>query len=804
MLKCYIEGKNNNEEYRITDGAVFIENYNETLDSATIIIPQLPNKIDISPYDIVIVTGDNIQTKRMCVDSYVCTQECLDPAIYRYEITLFSETKLLEGIVCPSLSITKRLNGAPVSIGTYVKHYLDLFSPKVYNGSNDYETYQNKYTMSNRLNWMYNVPCPEMQWNEPTLREVLTDLMMVRDCIPVVHNNVIDYIDIGMDRSEITDEQKKGINYITESQSSADYVSEIKMHLQNAANNSNDVTALDTTEVIEYIGFRNDESYLLTSDNIRLQTSFPIWKIFYCKANAPIKVKYYLRNLDTNHIELFEQEVYVDRVLKDDNVDFILEYGLWKTKDVYYKPFSWGELDLDSNYRNRCLFYVRGSQNIDNFCEYVKSEFLWIENTQYVANMIFSKSDIARVAEEAAIREVQRLKEQFGENWEVVSSSGPDSEIDWKTILFELKYEALDDCVFTATKSPMRVNKRTIVDNQTNSYIDINRQGILEYFKANRLGNKIVLVNGRYETHEDALPKLSYKINNKIIFQKQIKVYENFIDVNYQCTENYVLKDYFTGVKSKLRSWAILEGDNALVRSEHLKFYLNDKIYGYSSPDKLIPKYETLDEYLENFKYCAIQFYSEKNVRFPQDTLIIIKEKPGINMIPGAGGVTADYSIMYTLPTNAIMVEFTKHKIANKSVIFTIKLSDNANVGNYIYKWAGTGGSEQKGVKYVDDNGEVKRAVIYFFNKFKWDGMIEGLENYEEANQCARPLVRIDETPNENSNGFPYNLNNMKGIDMVAKIPVLLWKDNKEILQISIQFELNDEADNLYLGKVNE
>ena len=62
MLKCYIEGRNKingtHEQYKIANGAVFVENGNETLDSGTIILPQLNHKIQIEPYDIVVIWSD--------------------------------------------------------------------------------------------------------------------------------------------------------------------------------------------------------------------------------------------------------------------------------------------------------------------------------------------------------------------------------------------------------------------------------------------------------------------------------------------------------------------------------------------------------------------------------------------------------------------------------------------------------------------------------------------------------------------------------------------------------------------------
>ena len=96
----------NGNQYQIAQGATFVDNYNETLDSGTIILPQLDSEIEIEPFDLVKITGDNIKTRFLLVDTYTCTQTCLNPAIYKYEITLCSLIKKLEGIILPNLTIT--------------------------------------------------------------------------------------------------------------------------------------------------------------------------------------------------------------------------------------------------------------------------------------------------------------------------------------------------------------------------------------------------------------------------------------------------------------------------------------------------------------------------------------------------------------------------------------------------------------------------------------------------------------------------------------------------------------------------
>lgn len=784
MIKCKIFNKNNNAYYEVSDGAVFVENYNETLDSGVIILQQLTSEIDIEPYDLVEIKSESsltIETRYFCVDTYIKTQISLNPPIYKYEIDLFSPTKLLEGMVCPNLTITK-VNGITRTVGDYITQYMTLYcvktnSDRIYGGAID-----NLISVSGDLYNYFDMECPEMQWNEPTLREVLNDLMMVNDCIPVVKVSLsgvlyLWYINISEVGNAVEDNpaQLNGINYIQDTQSSDDYVSDLKMHLVNTANNTfgnsyNNPT--DATKVVERIGFRNNESYLLTTNDILLQTTYPIWKIYSLKVYAVINTKvYYLIAGGTQLYTTHKFEVSLDLT------PYVLEHADWLTRDVYYG--QWGSSStLSSQYRNTSLYYNRGGNNIYNFNDKQTVSELFIENSIFVVQLITT----------ALRNEINATNQQII-NW-FNNESGISGTFDGATpneddtpsytdLQFELSYDALDEFVFTASKMPFTTHRRTVIDNQTNSYINIDRQGILEYLKAKRLGNKLSLVNARYETNESNIPALSDTINNKIIFRKEMSVYNNVLDVNYLTTENYVLKDYFTGVKSKLRSWRVVSGAEATTRADLIKLYINyGEMANFQSANWLVPVYNNISAYLLNFQYCAIDFVDKNGNYLPANKTYYDK----------ATNQNIDIGV------NAIQVEFTKHRAGN-SVVFTVKMLDNFYDGNYVSAYNGsiTDKTEQKGVKYADDDGEIVSGHLYFYSNCNEIDFINQPDDFL-ASKGLKPLVNIGKDTSAYSG---LNLNSQY---LVCKIPFIVYKDNKEILQISVQFEFNDEANDMFIG----
>lgn len=836
MIKCKIIGKNNNQEYNVSEGAVITENYNETLDSGTIIIPHLSSELEIEPFDIVKISTTNdskykIDTKFMCVDTYTCTQTSLDPAIYQYEIKLCSLTKLLEGILLPSLSITRLKVGSRRDVWYYLNQYLNEYGTKTNANAHDGFTsplfyYGNglSYQQTESVQAFFEyTECPELQWNEPTLREVITSLMMVKDCIPVVHYNelasklIIDYMNISITDLDITETQRKGINYIQTSQSSTDYVSEIKTKMVNSVGEG------ETTNICEDITFRNPESYIMSTENVMVETSLPIWKLKKVQVIGYVQTyvsMYDDYNGDWVGGENFSYGGFVTLFDENDNDDtnkFVLEKGEWQLKNIKYG----GPYALDNTYQNTCLYYVRGDKGIHNFNNKVDYKVFWVSGQQSVLEMVqgmFGNEAYTRglysgyeEALEAAKQHLESIyttqgSPSFVVDWE--NTTHPD----WKEMMFRVEYEALGEHTIFASKSPFVRNKRQIIDNQTESYANIRHLGMLEYMKAKRLGNQLKLINARYKLNENQMPRLAQKINGSIIFSKQIAVNDNFIKANYQTTKDYVLRDYFTGIKSKLRSWKIVSGEEAFVRADVLKFYVSQKIKSaddtYMIPNYL-EKYDstkqyyvddycvyggrryiclsgttgtfnpshwdatgesggTLQDYINNFKYCCVKFTTSEG------------NKPNGTDIQWNGNSTN--ASMY-------MVEFQK-AICGNSAIFTIKMRDNTLVGTYVtdndYRYdpndSSLRGKAQKTCPYTDKNGEITGGTIYFYSTFN-EGISYGTNAKEKASNIL-PAV-------ENSQ--------LRGL--LCEIPFTLHKDNKEILQITIQIEKNDDADDMFLGK---
>lgn len=406
------------KEYPVVSGSVFNEEYNETLDSASLVLSQIQlndRLSNLKPYEYVRVYDKTLQTgfdQLYLIDNFNETENNIKDRIFGYTINLMSETKWLEKIQCPNLTITHEVdsNGRiyKKTIFEHIKNYMELYIPKVkfdngngtwsykplinFGGYIDYsdelvsqnitdqdfhaqgdefeaEFYTNAipsnvdldtvsfqpyqvvanpdnpeatilpfqtftytfdettrkfhiicsirmpnpgdllpqtldfivhfpytyYTINPK--WQkFDIPCADMAFTVPTLRQLLTTLMLQVGCIPIIKNRTLGYLDFQLDAVPFgggTD-YKIGntVNYITRGLSSDSYANTLVNISENVLDSGNKV-------VCEALGFRDKDSALLKQkENLYLDTKFPIYKVEKFVINSYVKADVSIYNIN--------------------------------------------------------------------------------------------------------------------------------------------------------------------------------------------------------------------------------------------------------------------------------------------------------------------------------------------------------------------------------------------------------------------------------------------------------------------------------------------------------------------------
>ena len=232
----------------------------------------------------------------------------------------------------------------------------------------------------------------------------------------------------------------------------------------------------------------------------------------------------------------------------------------------------------------------------------------------------------------------------------------------WETF-FEITYETLSECLFRASKDDYPENDRIIIDNQDNQYVDAYAQGALEYMKANRLGNEQLIINQRVLDKTDAIKIGDYYIENGdkyIIYRTDYKSFSYHTDVNAYATKNYILRNYYTGIKSKIRLWGIADSNDGVIRNDIRKYYL---YFDYRALNEIV------DENIKELSYQALTPLYD----YEENSLNYAIVKCDWNNTEYGEEESYDYYSM----------ELIK-RIVGHSLVFSCGFEDNASAGKYV------------------------------------------------------------------------------------------------------------------------
>ena len=730
----------NLKDFEIVEGSVYKKNYNETLDSYIAKITNLSERIDIEPYDEVVLTDTNdnsvfgvSKSYTMLVDTYHETMVSVNPKIYDYEIYLFSKTKLLEGAICPNLAITPSRTGDKRSIYFYISEYMRLYCPKKRVKVNGSIEYQNiiKVPSDGEFAAKFADSAPELQWNTPNLREVLNDLFIIKDCIPIVNaNNELDFLDLTKENNDITNEPT--INYIERSQSSEDYVSEIQMNMQNVMNTSIDGVK-NTVTTCERLAF-NAENYLVNSDNVLLKTNYPILRVKHL----------WLYYVGVLHSTAFDDSGNFT-IMKADLCDlqgnsFVKEKDEYETLPVIYRVGDIPNSISDkANTQNYCIYYTRYTNQISGFTSQTRnSPFLWFETG--VTNTI-------QLLKQLAAETATNLPPDFA----IMSDTDTKPINAYFSSFFQIEYETTTESVFRAAKADKPANNRIIIDNQTNSFVDAYTQGKLEYQKANRLGNPMLNINQRTLNSGERLIDIGdYYIDGMdkyIVYSVEYQIYKDHTEVNAAATKDYILKNYFVGVKQKIRTWVNAK-DEALERHDVEKVYCEfaEEAGSYDDGEQtlitdLLSPILTGETETHPIKHCNVYTMYGGN-RYPNGiyyyySLECLARIIG-NSIVLTTGFRDNYTVSVTPDTKALFPNGSKKyiKFAGANVTFPVV----SNVITKATNSGGYGGVPLANNKYVYDNGNFDRIVI-LYNDYVTDERENNYGAFTNAKVTSSTLI---------------------------------------------------------------
>jgi len=638
---------------------------NQDLDTGSLVLVKTA-ELDIEPFDIIEITYET--TKKL--NFYVGTiqQKIIKFGTtkqYQYDIGLVSLTTELQRIVLPSRSITQSLDGtADKTIKTIMENYLEIYAPSI--------------TLSTELiTKLGSTIAPEQQWNRPTLFEVFNDLLkplgsVVKLTINSSNQKKISFLDLDEEGSSI--DQTK-IHNLEIRQDIREYASEIEIDAQNVYNKK------AITHSPENYGPRTVEQVLITSNNQQLVLNKPIFDVK--KVTASFASGTTASNQTQYTVDITNR---------------VVNKKVW---DTFFPSNSANKIQDTATvkYKRNYLFFEEGNNIIDltfkedDWLGVLTGDHSSINNTIY-----WSLKDNGQ---DALATEVQN---RF-------------NGLLYKEIVFKVEYLTTDNILFKMKKDIPTRNKSVLISSQESSIIDSQNFGKQQQEFVNRIGNREMMITGRYDNYND-IPDLKDYIDDFVLVEREIQIHESHYNFKGTMSEFYSKDNMFAGINSQRKYFSVAPPEEAFISN-----HLTEVNLTISNND------EANSSFLGQTETYVVENFGKKD-KYIQGALVLTDETQ--TETPSGQ------------PKNEILLETTSHPIG-KSVVVTMQMTDNFNSQRGVYRNGNTGYSTF--VPYVDSNGRFEEIKIHLY---RYDA------NYLNRGISIKPYYVTDPSPDATNNNETY------------------------------------------------
>ena len=813
----------NGIQYDIIQGATFAKEFNETLDSGSIIISGVEKLKNLTPYDDTFIYSftdksykfkgypfdeTNVRPKfyrHLLVDQF--TEEVLrlgdkeEDGRYKYKIELMSETKKLETIQCPNISVTQPLEGEKTSILQLIYQFLELYGTQYKKAINDIEwKYCPKYTVGEDVvSKFYDVICPDFSMNTPTLRALLSKLFMFKDSIPYIEDDVLHCLDISK-RNGKFDANPKYVNAVIGSRTSDN-------HCDNLRRNYSDALSQEgVCRSVEYLGFRNSDNALMTISNMRIETGMPIYKInkMYMCYYKKVLVNY-SNCKDTKLRERGEREEAI--LCRQDITKLVLlnternikslDWDSFNTKVGVGSPvIKLDSVDDMSQYKFMTVGYDIGSNIISGWGDmftypgfYNDNQYTYVQNIAAKLDYLYPWGVDSEQYFERHFGEGSFVKNLLPGDFELLLQKGSsftamtsgdrtatfeffqnlispytNASLSLKGFFFSIDYYGFYNGAILHSKNNGR-DDVTINDNASETLTIIEQDAIFQKEKINRFGNKAVQINARYDKFYDdngneliqplgSVYESPYE-DDVVIYHVEYSIFDNCIQCIYYGVKNYVLKNYYTSVFARYRTWNLMSYNESIKRAENKKMYLIwSPETAYYENSSFLENFATSGNRYQSFIDGMSALVSFMNTRNNDKTIDFLTYDVPLQL-------NVAYLSTYKYDENGVAVEEYRNSVdmymftANDSLCFNVRTYDNYSAGIYIESPEPFINSKNIEGNSFDLSTWISRTWEFFVDSATQDGKIMSAKSdYSGSKQAYSPIVDSELTGQTKTMGF--------------------------------------------------
>ena len=647
-------------------------------------------------------------------------------------------------------SVTPLSKGA-LSVYEAIRQAVELYSPYLKskeNADSDKWTYRRKFSIGDDVKAIFSsVAAPENQWNCPNLRDLLTRLMYVKDCIPVIHDNVINCMNLSK-RGVIPFDDSKGLFGIE------NYAMDGNSYCDRLIRTYNDGLSKDNVvKCTQRVGFRNSDSATLTLDSLRLELTHPIYRItklymcHYNKMSVNGDAYYGVIKHDITPLIILNSQ---RNLLSEDWASLNAERPKSLNELAKYKYATIG-YDIGSRYISgwgakytypSCAFWSGSKTVIENIFNFASS----LNPHGATAFSIFS--ELKKIAGDDGTYDARSSEFVTGADSErdalhsknvTQSGSAEDDDKEWseetasetfrvhlgtddgityggiftnvteklKSLFFIVEYEGYVSASVVASKD---FHDGDVVsrDNASSSLSFVESDGANQKEKVNRLGNAIVSQPVRYSNREDIeelaqvwdgyslsdeereqsedvnTSKRMKEHDDEVLYQRKMIFERDFVQASYTFCRNYVLRNYFTSVFAKRRPFALASYEESVERQENKTIQLR------FSPDSVYYQPSSMSKvanYCEDYLIpMTLSFY--KATEYDEDGNKVI-----------SNGIDSCYYMVFPSKNFSydgqcgVFASDCQKFTSGNSMCFSVTMADNVSAGVFVSDWNPTLGA---------------------------------------------------------------------------------------------------------------
>lgn len=441
-------------------------------------------------------------TERHTIEkSFVCTITSIEP------------TKYLEKVICSSMSFTNKEDSL-----------LQQLEKALINAEPIEDGQSPRFRLSQRLkNKLSGINGEDFFFTKPTLREILDGMLSVINCRAEAHeitdfNSIeIDYYDLNEVKSkieilEVLNKQTiQNIEYLG---------TDIEAYGDNSFSGSRE--AIYHPSPNGWDTFKTDETEL-TTENAVIKTVYPIEEI----KEFWIPVTYILSIRDNWNSQPDSSEEITKLVDISSNVVSEEIYNILPNWDGGITQPDYNKYQTNNLYKENTIYYRRGETNI--------------QGSGLKTKIFFDVQTNLENAIKNALWKQGAFEDYLAEHPDVYQVDEIEKLVNFKFLetIFRIRYVPYINLHARISKVGYKDVPSTIIDNQSEKIIDLERYGGNLYGTINRLGNKELKIDRKLYSINDDYNIGDITADEYVLTSKDLALYNGFIKAHYEFTKDF-------------------------------------------------------------------------------------------------------------------------------------------------------------------------------------------------------------------------------------------------------------------------